>query len=81
MKELRQRIPSVNMAYYVSLKTIESIHKALEIPLGRGVGADTHKNGLVNGNNNGEDDDDDDDEFVEEAVPNEAYDDDDDDYI
>ena len=80
MKELRQRIPSVNMAYYVSLKTIETIHKALDIPLGRGVGADTQKNGFVNGNDNVEEDEDDED-FVEEAVPDEAYDDDDDDYI
>ena len=79
MKELRQRIPSVNMAYYVSLKTIEAIHKALDIPLGRGVGADTQKNGFVNGNDNAEEDEEDED-FVEEAVPDEAYD-DDDDYI
>jgi len=79
MKELRQRIPSVNMAYYVSLKTIENIHKALDIPLGRGVGADTHKNGFVNGNSNAEEEDEEEEDFVEEAVPDEPYDDDEDD--
>ena len=80
MKELRQRIPSVNMAYYVSMKTIEGVHKALELPLGRGIGADTQKNGFVNGN--GVDDDDDDEgEFVEEEVPDDSDDGQDDDYI
>ena len=41
MQEMRQRIPTVNMAYYVDIKTIEAIHSALGIPLGRGIGADT----------------------------------------
>ena len=40
MQEMRQRIPTVNMAYYVDIKTIETIHSALGIPLGRGIGAD-----------------------------------------
>lgn len=40
MQEMRQRIPTVNMAYYVDIKTIESIHSALGIPLGRGIGAE-----------------------------------------
>ena len=46
MQEMRQRIPTVNMAYYVDIKTIEAIHSALGIPLGRGIGADvTHHGG------------------------------------
>ena len=81
MKELRQRIPSVNMAYYVSMKTIEGVHKALELPLGRGIGADTQKNGFVNGNGVDDDEDDDDGEFVEEEVPDDSDDGQDDDYI
>ena len=45
MQEMRQRIPTVNMAYYVEIKTIEAIHSALGIPLGRGVGADVTQKG------------------------------------
>lgn len=41
MQEMRQRIPTVNMTYYVDIKTIESIHSILGIPLGRGIGAET----------------------------------------
>ncbi|XP_019615052.1 PREDICTED: intraflagellar transport protein 140 homolog [Branchiostoma belcheri] len=40
MEEMRQRIPTVNMAYYVNMRTIEAVHRALDIPLGRGMGAE-----------------------------------------
>lgn len=40
MEEMRQRIPGVNMAFYLDMATIEAVHKALAIPLGRGVGSD-----------------------------------------
>lgn len=40
MQEMRQRIPNVNEAYYVNIRTIEAVHRALDIPLGRGHGAD-----------------------------------------
>ena len=40
MEEMRQHIPSVNMAYYINVKTIETIHSALEIPLGHGAGVE-----------------------------------------
>lgn len=30
----------MNMAYYVDIKTIEAVHSALGIPLGRGIGAE-----------------------------------------
>lgn len=33
-------MPSVNMAFYVNMRTIEVIHKSLDIPLGRGMGGD-----------------------------------------
>ena len=33
------------MAYYVDIKTIESIHSALGIPLGRGIGAEVGSGG------------------------------------
>ncbi len=38
MQELRKRIPNVNIGYYVNIKTIEAVHRALDIPLGRGQG-------------------------------------------
>jgi intraflagellar transport protein 140 len=40
MQELRTRSPSVNMAYFVNVSVIESIHRALGIPMGRGLGAE-----------------------------------------
>ncbi|XP_064637216.1 intraflagellar transport protein 140 homolog [Lineus longissimus] len=40
MEEMKNRIPKVNMAYYVNMRTIESIHRALDIPLPRGQGPD-----------------------------------------
>ena len=33
-------MPSVNMAYYINVKTIETIHSSLGIPLGRGDGGE-----------------------------------------
>ena len=33
------------MAYYINIKTIETIHTALGIPLGRGIGAEGVKGG------------------------------------
>ena len=49
MEELRQRIPTVNMAYYVDIRTIEAVHSALGMPLGRGVGAEGLTGGGVGG--------------------------------
>ena len=33
MEELRSRMPRVNIAYYVSMQTIEQVHRALDIPV------------------------------------------------
>ena len=33
MEELKSRLPRVNLAYYVNMKTIEQIHRALDIPM------------------------------------------------
>ena len=38
MKEMRQRIPNVNLSYYIDIRVIENIHTAMGIPLGRGMG-------------------------------------------
>ncbi|XP_077862626.1 intraflagellar transport protein 140 homolog [Saccoglossus kowalevskii] len=63
MEEMRNRIPTVNMAYYVNMATIEAVHRALEIPLGRGIGADIKGGG-------GRISDDEDGEVVEEEIYN-----------
>ena len=39
MKEMGQRIPNVNLSYYIDISVIENIHTALGVPFGRGVGA------------------------------------------
>eukprot|EP00057_Strongylocentrotus_purpuratus_P021032 XP_011675506.1 PREDICTED: intraflagellar transport protein 140 homolog [Strongylocentrotus purpuratus] len=64
MEEMRSRIATVNMAYYINIRTIEAVHQALDIPLGRGTGAE--KKGMVMGNDLGQDEDDG--EEVEEEV-------------
>ena len=38
MEEMRKRMPSVNTAFFVDMKTIEAVHQALGIPLGSGMG-------------------------------------------
>ena len=60
MEEMRARIPTVNMAYYINIRTIETIHQALDIPLGRGMGAEG------GGGDTGIDDDDEVEEDVQE---------------
>eukprot|EP00051_Salpingoeca_urceolata_P027733 m.483017 g.483017 ORF g.483017 m.483017 type:complete len:1380 (-) comp22745_c0_seq1:34-4173(-) len=45
MQEMRNKIPNVNMAYYVNMRTIEAVHRALDIPLGRGHGAEDDESG------------------------------------
>jgi intraflagellar transport protein 140 len=40
MKEMRQRIPNVNLTYYIDIQVIENIHTAMDVPMGRGVGAE-----------------------------------------
>lgn len=62
MEEMRQRVPNINMAYYVNMKTIEVVHKAVGAPLGRGMGAEREIRGEL---------DEDDGEEVEEDVEEE----------
>lgn len=40
MEEMRERIPSVNMAFYVEMQTIEAIHTTLGLPMKHGLGAE-----------------------------------------
>ena len=62
MEEMRRRVPNVNMAYYVNMKTIETTHKAVGAPLGRGMGAEREIRGEL---------DEDEGEEVEEEVEEE----------
>ena len=57
MEEMRQRIPNVNMVYYVDVRTLEAVHSALGIPLGRGIGAEVQR-GRVGGEGGGEEESD-----------------------
>lgn len=57
MEEMRQRIPNVNMVYYVDVRTLEAVHSALGIPLGRGIGAEVQRGG-VGGEGGGEEESD-----------------------
>lgn len=61
MEDMRQRVPTVNMAYYVNIKTVEAIHKSVGVPLGRGMGAERDLN------------DEDEGEEVEEEVDEEIF--------
>ena len=63
---MKARIPKVNLAYYVNMKTIESIHRALDIPMSKG----TAVNGVHLGGGEEEDG-----EEVEEDVVDEYRDD------
>ncbi|XP_052071458.1 intraflagellar transport protein 140 homolog isoform X2 [Mytilus californianus] len=59
MEEMRMRIPSVNMAYYVNIRTIEAVYRALDMPLPK-----TITSTAINGYGGGEEDG----EIVEEEV-------------
>ncbi|XP_022095457.1 intraflagellar transport protein 140 homolog isoform X2 [Acanthaster planci] len=66
MEDMRGRIPTVNMAYYVNMRTIEAVHRALDIPLGRGIGAET-------AGGQGEDDDDVEEDVQEDFQEDEGF--------
>ena len=73
MEEMRQRIPTVNMVYYVDIRTLEAIHSALGIPLGRGIGADVqHGSGRVSGDAGGEEEEEEEESDGEESVGEEV---------
>lgn len=59
MEEMKMRIPNVNMAYYINVRTIESVYRALDMPLPK-----TITNRTMNGYGGEEEDG----EIVEEEV-------------
>ena len=63
MEEMKGRISSVNLAYYVNMRTIEAVHQALDIPLSRTI--DTSK---MNGYRSVMGQEEEDGEIVEEEV-------------
>ena len=73
MEEMRQRIPTVNMVYYVDIRTLEAVHSALGIPLGRGIGAEVkHGRGRMSGDAGGEEEEEEEESDGEESVGEEA---------
>ena len=62
---MRSKIPHINIGYYVNMKTVEAVHKALDIPLGK-----TIMSNKMNGMNgmNGVMQDEEEGEIVEEEV-------------
>lgn len=65
MQELRQRVPSLNMSFYVNTRTIEVVYKALDIPADRAAG---HHKGITNHDSEGSEDEG---EILDEAVEEE----------
>jgi intraflagellar transport protein 140 len=66
MEEMKNRIPKVNMAYYVNMRTIEAIHRALDIPLPQGPGGE--KINSMNGFGKAGDDEQDGEEVQEDVI-------------
>ncbi|XP_075422551.1 intraflagellar transport protein 140 homolog isoform X2 [Ascaphus truei] len=62
LEEMRAKMPSVNLTYYVSQSTVEAVHRALSIPLSRDAAPErVRHNSLEDG------------EEVEEEVPEMGY--------
>ena len=68
LEEMRSRMPGVQLAFYVNMKTIEAIHRALDIPLSSKA-AGSRLNGFSPGGGDEEEEG----EFVEEEVIDDMY--------
>ena len=69
MEEMKNRIPKVNMAYYVNMRTIEAVHRALDIPLSRGTGVSEKINGFAKHDDEEEDGEEVQEDVIDEIVP------------
>jgi len=68
MQDLRSRLPTINLSYYINMRTIEAVHTAVGVPV---RGAQGYDNGPANKViSNGQDD------VVDDEVTEELYDDD-----
>ena len=65
---MRSRMPGVQLAFYVNMKTIEAVHRALDIPLSSKA-AGSRLNGFSPGGGDEEEEG----EFVEEEVIDDMY--------
>ena len=66
LEEIRGRMPRVQLAFYVNMKTIEAVHRALDIPLNKSTDNRFDRS-------QGVDDDEVEEDFVEEEVIDEVY--------
>ncbi|XP_064415198.1 intraflagellar transport protein 140 homolog [Latimeria chalumnae] len=62
LEEMRKKLPSVNLTYYVNQQTVEAIHQALGIPLSRATAPERIRHNSIE-----------DGEEVEEEVSEETY--------
>lgn len=67
LEEMRGRMPGTQLAYYVNMKTIEAVHRALDIPL-KDRPVDNRINGFSRGGGDEEEG-----EFVEEEVIDDMF--------
>ena len=65
---MRSRLPGVQLAFYVNMKTIEAVHRALDIPF-TSKATDNRLNGFSRGGGDEEEEE----EFVEEEVIDDMY--------
>ncbi|KAK7111421.1 intraflagellar transport protein 140 homolog [Littorina saxatilis] len=70
LEEMRSRLPGSQLAFYVNVKTIEAVHRALDIPY-TNKATDNRLNGFNRGG--GEPEDEEGGEFVEEEVIDDMY--------
>ena len=66
MEEMRERIPSVNMAFYIDMQTIETIHTSLGLPMKHGLGAETSQQQQQQQQQEDEEEESDPEELIEE---------------
>lgn len=72
LEEMRSRLPGVQLAYYVNMKTIEAVHRALDIPFTNRA-TDNRINGFSRTGGGLNENEEDGGEFVEEEVIDDAY--------
>lgn len=68
LEEMRGKLPGIQLGYYVNMKTIEAIHRALDIPLTQKT-IDKQINGFSRSGMGEEEEG----EFVEEDVIDDSY--------
>ena len=70
LEELQGRLPGIHLTYYVNMRTIEAIHKALALPMDK-IAVPHRMNGFRAGG--GGENEEEEGEFVEEEVIDDMY--------